>query len=97
MKNYNYPHKKCIEDSKKRCWCISDFIDEVIIEKDLEMIGFKNKKFKNLIKEKLNQIPFYEEIIKGKVNFKYADSYYQGKFDVLMDLLRSLKKGEING
>ena len=28
-KKISYPHKKCIERSKKYCHCISDFVDEV--------------------------------------------------------------------
>ena len=52
-----------------------------------------NKKdFENLIKEQFKKIPSDKQIKKAKVNIKYANAFYQGKFDVLMDLLIEINK-----
>lgn len=32
------PHKKCVEESKKRCWCIHDFISSLPTKNELDKI-----------------------------------------------------------
>lgn len=51
-----------------------------------------NKQLINIIRKKLKELPTTEEIKKAEINIKMANSYYQGKFDILLDLLRILKK-----
>jgi hypothetical protein len=43
--------------------------------------------------EKIANIPSDEEI-KNSPNPKYASAYYQGKFDLMMDIIDHIEKGE---
>lgn len=54
------PHKKCIEESKKRCWCIADYIDET--EKFKQNLPNKEELIK--IAERIGNYKCLNELIK---------------------------------
>lgn len=61
---------------------MKEHIDDIIIE--IEQL--ENNNFANTIKELLKKIPSDNSL--NEYGSKYASAYYQGRFDVLMDLLR---------
>lgn len=61
---------------------MKEHIDDIIIE--IEKL--ENEVFVNTIRELLKKIP--SDDLLNEYGSKYADAYYQGRFDVLMDLLR---------
>ena len=65
-----------------------DFQSEHIDDTTSEILSL----FEALIKEELLKVPSDKQIKEYTLNTKYADAYYQGKFDTLMNLLRILNK-----
>lgn len=62
------PHEKCIEFSKKHCWCISDFIDELPNEEELKIQKIESDYF-NEILNNFHNIGFSKEIVKRELTF----------------------------